>query len=309
MSITIPVLYDYNNAYTSQIKPGLIHSRNAMLTRFFERILTQRLFSVYEWELPEAWDKDYFLYVLWLMGFIGVLNTDKYGVICQQCTLSGYNVYYRPKEIVVSNPLLRTRTLTIGEDCALIKAAPDYRGAYDIISYYADMMSVIMEAFGINAINAKFSYVFAADSQSMAESFKKLYDKVASGEPAAVVDKKLFNEDGTPRWILFDQNLKQNFIGKDLLECMAVIDNMFCTTIGLPNANYEKRERLLVDEVNANNMQTEALADVWMKTIKAGMEEANRLFDLNLSIKKREEAYNGNSDIERTAIVRPGSAR
>ena len=235
------------------------------------------------------------------------IRTDKYGVICQQCTLSGYNVYYRPKDIIVSNPLLRTRTLTIGEDCALIKAAPDYRGAYDIISYYADMMSVIMESFGINAINAKFSYVFAADSQSMAESFKKLFDKIASGEPAAVIDKKLFNEDGTPRWILFNQNLKQNFIGKDLLECMAVIDNMFCTTIGLPNANYEKRERLLVDEVNANNQQTRALAEAWLETIRKGMDEANRLFNLNLSIKLKEGVEN--ADNSGTLPVRSDSVR
>lgn len=294
MEINIPVLYDYNNAYSSQIRPGVIHSRNAMLTRYFERILLQRLFSVYEWTLPDEWDSDYFLYVLWLRGYIAVLSTDKYGTICQQCTLSGYNIYYRPNKAIVSNPLLQTRTLTINEDCSIIKCAPDWRGAFDIISYYADLMSVIMEAFGINALNSKFSYVFASDNMNMAQSFKKMYDQIVSGMPAVAVDKKLFNEDGTPRWLLFDQNLKQNFIGKDLLECMSVIDNMFCTTIGLQNSNYEKRERLLVDEVNANNQQTKALASVWMETIRNGMEEANKMFGLNLSIKLKDVEVSGN---------------
>lgn len=294
MEINIPVLYDYNNAYSSQIRPGVIHSRNAMLTRYFERILLQRLFSVYEWTLPDEWDRDYFLYVLWLRGYIAVLSTDKYGTICQQCTLSGYNIYYRPNKAIVSNPLLQTRTLTINEDCSIIKCAPDWRGAFDIISYYADLMSVIMEAFGINALNSKFSYVFASDNMNMAQSFKKMYDQIVSGMPAVAVDKKLFNEDGTPRWLLFDQNLKQNFIGKDLLECMSVIDNMFCTTIGLQNSNYEKRERLLVDEVNANNQQTKALASVWMETIRNGMEEANKMFGLNLSIKLKDVEVSGN---------------
>lgn len=294
MEINIPVLYDYNNAYSSQIRPGVIHSRNAMLTRYFERILLQRLFSVYEWTLPDEWDRDYFLYVLWLRGYIAVLSTDKYGTICQQCTLSGYNIYYRPNKAIVSNPLLQTRTLTINEDCSIIKCAPDWRGAFDIISYYADLMSVIMEAFGINALNSKFSYVFASDNMNMAQSFKKMYDQIVSGMPAVAVDKKLFNEDGTPRWLLFDQNLKQNFIGKDLLECMSVIDNMFCTTIGLQNSNYEKRERLLVDEVNANNQQTKALASVWMETIRNGMEEANKMFGLNLSIKLKDVEVSSN---------------
>ena len=285
----IPVLFNYNNAYTSQIKPGMIHSRNTTLTWFFERILTQRLFSVFEYDLPEEWDKDYFLYVLWLYGFGAVINTDKYGVIFQQCTLSGYNVYYRPSKVLVSNPLLQTKELTINKDCALLKCAPDYRGVYDIISYYADQMAVLMEAFGVNAYNSKFSWIFAADNPAMAESFKKMFDQVTSGNPTVAVDKKLFNENGDPRWIQFDQNLKNNFIGKDILECMATIDNMFCTAIGLPNSNYEKRERLLVDEINANNSQTRALADVWMETIKHGMDVANDMFGLSLDIRYKQD--------------------
>lgn len=300
----IPVLFNYNNAYTSQIKPGMIHSRNTTLTWFFERILTQRLFSVFEYDLPEEWDKDYFLYVLWLYGFGAVINTDKYGVIFQQCTLSGYNVYYRPSRVIVSNPLLQTKELTINKDCALLKCAPDYRGVYDIISYYADQMAVLMEAFGVNAYNSKFSWIFAADNAAMAESFKKMFDQVTSGNPAVAVDKKLFNENGDPRWIQFDQNLKNNFIGKDILECMATIDNMFCTAIGLPNSNYEKRERLLVDEINANNSQTRALADVWMETIKHGMDVANDMFGLSLDIRYKQdlEAMRNDNDLDNRSV-------
>lgn len=300
----IPVLFNYNNAYTSQIKPGMIHSRNTTLTWFFERILTQRLFSVFEYDLPEEWDKDYFLYVLWLYGFGAVINTDKYGVIFQQCTLSGYNVYYRPSRVIVSNPLLQTKELTINKDCALLKCAPDYRGVYDIISYYADQMAVLMEAFGVNAYNSKFSWIFAADNPAMAESFKKMFDMVTSGNPAVAVDKKLFNENGDPRWIQFDQNLKNNFIGKDILECMATIDNMFCTAIGLPNSNYEKRERLLVDEINANNSQTRALADVWMETIKHGMDVANDMFGLSLDIRYKQdlEAMRNDNDLNNRTV-------
>lgn len=290
----IPALYDYNNAYTSSIKPGIIHSRNTMLTRYFERILTMRLFSVFEYELPDAWDRDFFLYVLWIYGYGTVINTDKYGVIFQNCTLYGYNVYYRPNKCIVSNPLLNTRDLTINVDCALIKCSPDYRGVYDIISYFADMMAVLSESFGINAINSKMAYVFAAENGASAESLKKLYDAVASGNPAVVADKKLFDDEGNPTWMMFNQNLKQNFIGKDLLECIQTVDNMFCETIGIKNANYEKRERLLVDEVNANNELTESLSDVWMKTIKDSFDKANDMFDLQLKIRRREQEDNKN---------------
>lgn len=285
----IPVLFDYDNLYTSQIKPGTVHSRSTTLTRFFERIFMQRMFSVFEYDLPEEWDRDYFLYVLWIYGFGCVMNTDKYGVIFQQCTLSGYNVYYRPAKCLVSNPLLKTRELTINVDTALIKCTPDYRGVYDIISYYADMAAIISESFGINVLNTRLAYVFSADNSAMAESFKKMYDKISAGDPAVAIDKKLFDENGDPRWLKFDNNIRNTFIGKDLLECMQTVDNMFCTTIGIKNANYEKRERLLTDEVNANNQLTESLSDVWLDTISKAFEKANEMFGLNLAIRRREE--------------------
>lgn len=300
----IPVLYDHNNVYTSSVKPGTIHARNTTLTWMFERYFTQRAFSVFEYTLPDNWDHDYFMYIMFLMGFGCVLNTDKYGIIFQHGTLSGYNVYYRPSQVLVSNPLLKTRTLTIGVDTEVIKLTPDYRGIYDLISYYADMAAVIMESFGINAINSKYSYVFAGDSAQMAASFKKMYDQVASGMPAVFVDKKMFDDEGKPRWVQFDQNVKQNFIGKDLLECMATIENMFDTSIGINNANYEKRERLLVDEVNANNQKTQALSEIWLEEQKRCFEKVNNMFGLNLSIKRRETQENELSNNER---VRPVS--
>ena len=64
---------------------------------------------------------------------------------------------------------------------------------------------------------------------------------------------------------------------------------MFCTTIGIKNANYEKRERLLTDEVNANNQLTESLSDVWLDTISKAFDKANEMFGLNLAIRRREE--------------------
>ena len=284
----IPFYYDYDSTYTSMSRPGTIHSRNTGLSLFYDRILTQKLFSVYDFKIPESWDPDYFMYTLFLFGYTIVFNTDKYGVINNHGALYGRNIYYRPIRAIVSNPMLReTRQMTINEDCALIKLTPDYRGAFDIISMYSDMMSCITEAFGINAMNSKLAYVFAAENKTMAESFKAFYDKVAGGEPAVVIDKNLFNEDGDPRWLLFDQNLKNNFLGKDLLECLATIQSQFDTCIGINNVNYQKRERLISDEVNANNIDTLALCTVWEQSMKKSMKQVNSMFNLDLDVNLR----------------------
>ena len=282
---TIPFYYDYDSTYTSQFRPGTVHARNTGLSLFYDRILLQKLFSVYDFKIPDNWDKDYFLYTLFVMGYTIVFNTDKYGIINNHGALYGRNIYYRPIRAIVSNPLLKmTKNMVINEDCSLIKLTPDYRGAYDIISMYSDMMAVITEAFGINAINSKLAYVFASENKTMAESFKALYDKVAGGEPAVVVDKYLFTEEGDPRWLLFDQNLKQNFIGLDLLECLTVIEAKFDTVIGINNINYQKRERLNTDEVNSNNIETMAICSIWERSLKESMQKTNNLFSIDLDV-------------------------
>lgn len=288
----IPFYYDYDSTYTSQFRPGTVHARNTGLSLFYDRVLLQKLFSVYDFKIPEAWDKDYFLYTLFVMGYTVVFNTDRYGIINNHGALYGRNIYYRPINAIIANPLLnKTYKLSINNNCSLIKLTPDYRGAYDIVSMYSDMMAVITEAFGINAINSKLAYVFASDGKASAESFKALYDKIANGEPAVAIDKHLFDEENNPRWLLFDQNLKQNFIGLDLLECLTVIEAKFDDVIGINNINYQKRERMNTDEVNSNNISTMAVCTIWRDSIKKSMQKTNELFGLDLDVKLRWEDY------------------
>lgn len=302
----IPVLYDQKNVYNSQVSPSTVHTRNTALSWFFYRYLMQKIFSVYDFTIPEEWDKDYFLYTVFTIGFGGVFSTDKYGTIFQHGSLSGYNIYYRPTQFLVSNPALKKQyRLQIGEQTELIKLTPDYMGAFDIVQLYGDMMAVVLESFGVNAINAKFSYVFMAENKTMAESMKKLYDQVASGEPAAFADRKLFDQEGNPRWMLFLNNLKQNYIGMDLLQTLTEIENKFNTLIGIKNANNEKKERMIVDEVNANNQDTRALCSVWLDCLQESFEKVNDMFDLNLSVKLREEASDGTLISDGALPLRP----
>lgn len=290
MPNVLPVLYDQQNLYNAQLNPSTVHSSNTGLSYFFQRYLMLKLMSRYDFTLPEPWDADYFRYVLFTIGFIGIMNTDKFGTICQHGTVSGYNVYYRPSRLLVSNPALKkTYDLTINKDCAIVKLSPDWRGAYDLIQMYADQMAVCMEAFGVNAINSKFAFVFAADNKAMAETMKKMFDQLSSGQPAAFVyDKQLFDEEGNPRWQLFVNNLKQNYVGNDLLQSLTTIEHKFNTMVGFNNANTDKKERLNSDEVNANNEEVRSLATLWLEEMQDSMKKANDMFDLNMSVKLRE---------------------
>lgn len=286
-----PFSFDYINYETSRNNPSTVHCRNSRLSKFFERYLLQKAMSPFKFTLPESWAENYFTYVLYCFGFISVFNTDRFGVIPQACGLRGYNIMYQPTHAVITNPLFKkTYDLKIGVQCEVVKLQPDYGSVLDMVTFYSDMLALCAESAGVNLVNSKLSYVFAADGKNTSESLKKLYDKIASGEPAAIVDKTLFNPDGRPRWQYFSQNVSQNYIVDKLLSDMRKIENMFCTAVGIPNSNIDKKERMITDEVNSNNVETRSLVSVWFDSVNKSFEKINEMFGLNLKIEWREHS-------------------
>lgn len=296
-----PFDYQTLNYYNAQRSPSTVHVKNTRLRRYFRKYLFQKAISVFKWNLPDEWDKDYFLYTLYGLGYIAIVETDEYGVICQGGALGGYNLYYRPSYIIITNPLLR-QTLTCSidrstegpadraftsvskKDCVLIKLQPDYSSIMDIVGYYADQMALASESMGINLLNIKSGTVFGAESKAKAESFKKMYDMLSDGDPAVVIDKQLLDDQGKPVWFPFTQNIKESYVVSDLLSDMRKIEAMFCTDIGIPNANTDKRERLISDEVNANNVETSSRCEMWLEEIRKGLTKANEKYKLNLTV-------------------------
>lgn len=284
-----PYMYDYINAEVSQHSPSTVHTKNTELQRFFARYLLQKAMSVFKWDLPETWDRDYFLYVLYGIGYIAVLNTDKYGVIPQQCGLDGYNIFYQPKRALVTNPLLKgLRSLDIGTQCTLIKLQPDYGSVMDLVGFYADMMALTAETAGVNLVNSRLSYVFFGKNTNTTESQKKLFDRVASGEPATFVDTALYDvQSGNPSWIPFQQNVGQNYIAGDALADLRKWEMMFDTDVGIPNANTDKKERLISDEVNANNVEVTSKADLWLDQLQKSFAQTSKMFGIKLGVEWR----------------------
>lgn len=283
--------FDYTsiNLANSIATPNTVHCKNTYIVSYFARYLFNKLISVFEFKnLPKTWDKDYFIYNLYKTGFLTVFNTDRFGVIPQACSVSGINVFYRPTYCIVSNPLIRNvNQIYIGKDCELIRLTPDYRGLMDIVSLYADMMGLAMESVAVSLVNSKVAYIFKADSKNSAESMKKMYDMISSGEPAVFIDKQLAQDGAMSQMDMYNTSVKNNYITDQLLNDLRTIENMFCTEIGLPNANYNKKERLITDEVMANRTETYSNSAVWLECLKKSISKVNEMFNLGISVDYR----------------------
>ena len=294
----IPENYNYINMYNSSFSPSTVHVKNTRLQQFFKRYLFQKAVGVFKWTLHKTWNPFYFKYVLFAWGFIGVVETDKYGVICQAGAPYGYDIYYQPTNLIITNPLLKgSLNPRIGQECSVIKLQPDWGGVMDLCNYYADMMALAAESVGVNFLNSHLAYIFPADRQTVAESFKKMFDRVSAGEPAVVIDKSLFKEDGSASWEPFTQNINQTYIADRLISDLRKLEAEFDTKIGIPNANTDKRERLITSEVEANNTETQVLVDSWLENLREGIEQTKELFGLEeLSVQLRYPDQKGGTD-------------
>ena len=289
-----PVDYSFENLYNSQYNPSQIHTQNTGLFLYYGNYLFKKILSVFSFEgLPDTWAENYFKAILFGKGYIAVFNDPEYGVICQNCSLADtISLFRQPTRVLIANPFFKKSfQLRVGKTCEVLKVQPDYHGVLDIVSFYADMLAVSAETVGVNLMNSKVSYVFFAQNRQMAETFKKMYDQLASGQPFTVVDRSLQSEDGVKAWDMFEQNVGNNYVVTHVLNDMKTIEDQFNTKIGIPNANTQKRERLVTSEVESNDVDTSALVNVWLDTMQADLKKINRAYGLNISVKYRYQKY------------------
>lgn len=283
-----PFYYNHLNAVNGLINPSTVHVSGTTLASFYRKYLLQKAIARFDFKIPKTWAKNYFLYVLFCYGTLAVFNTDRFGVICQGCGLSGYDVFYQPTKAVVTNPLINGRELKIGRQCELLYLQPGYSGIMDIVTYYGDLMALASQAAGYNLLNSRLAYVFASKNKTMAESFKSMTDKVLSGDPAVVVDKQLLDNNGDLSMFYFSNKLKENFITPELLNVLRDLEIKFDNEIGIPNQNESLRERQNVDQVHMNDFETQAKCLLWLDTMKDCISKINRMFNINLSVKLRD---------------------
>ena len=293
--------YDYfelNNGLT-MYKPTTIKV-DSVVYRYYVRSLTQRVMSIFDFELPKTWDHNYFKYMIFGYGHLCVFNDPKYGVIPQTSTLNGYNIFYQPTKANVTNTLINRLNMEIGKDCEIIKINPDFTGIMDIVAFYAEKLALLDADIKVNFVNAKTPWIIGTDRKSSAEALKKIFDMAERGEPVIIFDKNLMTKNSGAEtdepFSFTDLRVKENYLADKLLQDYKTIMAMFDAEIGIGNVNFEKKERLIVDEVNANNFETIARALTWLENLRESFEKVNKLFGLNLKVELKSEVLEDGND-------------
>ena len=300
-----PLKYNEINIAAGTYNPSMVKSFNNATFAYWERSLFQRASSVLQFELPVEWNgnvKDFFYYCLFKYGFVAVSQNAEFGTFFQPATLGGQNFYYQPTFAQIANPLYDAR-LEIGKDCEILKLTPDYQGIWDIISYYAEKLSVLDNAINMSLINNKYAFFMAARNKAAAEAIKKMFDKVNRGEPAVVFDQKLLNDptDKDVPWQFLERgNLKSSYLTTDQLMDFQTLLNNFDAEVGIPSVPYQKKERMVTSEADSRIIDSTSRSTIWLETLNSSIDKINAHYDLNISVKLRYEqegeSYVNNED-------------
>ena len=263
-------------------KPSDVDGVMNTSTLYYRNYLLKKLFGRFTFSgIPDGWDEDYMLEVLFLNGFFTITDTEA-GILPLKCGLTGINVFEKPTSVIVANPVLGNFERTIDVNCVVIQLQPNYEGVYNMINRYSTLLAMCDSSIAVNLMNTKAAHVFGATNKAQAETFKKMYDEISCGKPA------VFMKDGLNEENFFTMPVKQYFIANDVQLLKRKIVTEFLTEIGINNTNTDKRERLTDDEVNANNLEVSANIQCWIDNVGWGIDKANQMFNLNLKFVVRD---------------------
>lgn len=294
------ILEEWRKLFTYGATSGGGVLSKAVLEQNYTEWCFKKIFGAFKFSgIPESWDYDYFISILFRNGYIAITDTPL-GVIPLRCSLTRYNVWEHPTTALFANPILQNFERDIAGDdprtsCAVIKLQYNYAGVFPLVNRYAAMLALCDNSIAVNLRNSKVSFIGFVSNKQQAAIMQKMYDSIDEGKPAVYVKKDDLTSDD-----IYYNHVKETYIANDVQLLKQSIKNDFLTEVGLNNANTDKRERLIVDEVNANNDEVKANVQHWIDTMREGIRRANKLFGLNLGVELRKFDGEGGSENDGT---------
>ena len=197
----------------------------------------------------------------------------------------GVNCYNDPTTvtpIAVNYVYSGDKPLMCGEDCYIIRNNDLRLPEFAVVRYYAYKLANLDRAIDVN-IEAQKTPIVVKCSDKQRLSLKQAINQRKDNEPVIWTDS-----DEDIKAMIETLDLKPPMVFKDLQVQKHMIINEFFTDIGVNNANMDKRERMVANEVEANNEQVKACEDVLLRSREEACKRINKIFGLNISVKRRE---------------------
>lgn len=242
--------------------------------------------TVFKWNgLPNGIDEKHLERYLFNEGRCMFYKDPNVGWIITKCADAGtLNFYDEPTALIPVATDAHELDLSErepGENCVLIYNNDYAYPTARTIMMYAARLTEMQRTIDIN-IHAQKTPVLIKASDKTRLSAKQIYAKWSGFEPLIITDKNM--ADGVEMEVLsiaapvvFDKlAIEKNKLWN---ECM--------TFLGINNANMDKRERLVDDEVQANNEQIGYSAEVMLKSRQRAAAAMSKLCGTTITVELR----------------------
>lgn len=262
----------------SLLLDNALATNNYRIFDYFSTLVLNR----FKWtNLPQSLEGRFIEKALYNNGQAFFYKDEKLGYVCLPCEdCSELNIYGEPLAVKVFGHGF-SKIVPISDGVRILdndRATPPIVH----INYYVNVLNEITHTIMMNLRQQRFPFIIPTTKETEL-TVKNIFNKMDELEPVIFTDKTL-SEDIHGKEGIKVLNTGVPYLLDKLQDFKNDITNELYTLLGINNANTDKKERMLVDEVNVNNVSIMTSLDLAFKTRKDAVKEINKKFGLNISV-------------------------
>lgn len=281
------LINQFKNAYKEayDIEPKEVIAQNNLRTDFYRTFLWRLFLGSVKIKVPKKWSIDFVRAILLWGGAIGVTELGG-AVVPFSYAIKTRNKWHYPITVQATGELANDiPEREIGVNCEIVYLdSADFPNCYyatgvqSYIDIYAQKLANCDGGIDTNLLVTRTPWVFGVENDNQVQDMKALFRRVMSGAPAVYYKMgRKFNPQQKDLPLL-KTPVKENFVTLDMQTAKRAIIDEFLTGIGINNANTEKRERLITQEVEANDAEISAAVALWQDNVSRGIEKVKELY-------------------------------
>lgn len=264
-----------------------LRDRHAIAQEYYANYII-RLDSMFEWKgLPDTIPEFILERYLKLNGWCGIgyapEGSEKQGLFCFFGGLGANpDEYYQPTEIILANPVLGSKSYTIGKDVVWAKNDSLAYGVSKLLSRYSHLLAANDISINIAQVTSRIPFVITAEDGEGIESAKQFIKDAEDGRIGHIVDDSWFKEHGVN--VLPTSNSNSGNYLKALIELHQYLKAQCSNDLGIGSNYNMKRERLTQVEAENSTPYLLPLVDEMLKFRKKICNDVNAMFNQNWSV-------------------------
>ena len=171
----------------------------------------------------------------------------------------------------------------VGKDAIIVSCFDDFLGWDDLVREHSELIANCVATTAQALENGRVTMYATVKDKKQKVAIEKAWSRGTKGQPVVFLDEEYTKDlEGKQKDEILKPWTNHDTLGAldRILTAKRTIKNEFLTEIGIKNANTQKKERLISDEVNQNNEETSANVTICYNSINEAFEKFNKISNL-----------------------------